>query len=152
LQKFKIKNNNIKYKAEIYMVEHENRDYEGLLGIDFLRKHQAIIDVTGLEMTLCGHKESLTSRADEDRIHVETLRMDVINPSEPRSIHLTLILPYAVDVAPKAAKVIFLDVPNKETDRRNEEYIVDPLQCNEILDEIHIYCKKHQPLYPTPIK
>jgi hypothetical protein len=113
-------------------------DIQQFMNQAIIDKHQAIIDVTGQEMTLYGQKVSLTSRADEDKIGEEALHMDEIKPSEPRPIHLPLILPYAVDVAPEAAKVIFLDVSNKEKDPGNE-YIVDPLQCNGVLDEKHIY-------------
>ena len=137
----KLKINDRKYKTEIHVVDHKNIDYDGLLGIDFLSKHNAIIDVKGREMTLYGQRVSLTSHTDVNSKYAETLHLGVINPTEQQPSCMPLILPHAVDLAPSAARILFLEVPTPAPAREDtkNEYIVEPLEYNEALDEKHIY-------------
>ena len=68
--------------------------------------------------------------------------MGVINPFEQRPPHMPLILPYAVDLAPSAARISSLEVPAPIEEKR--EYIVEPLYYNESLDvKTHIRGKKY---------
>lgn len=131
--------NNDSYRLPVHVVQHENFNYSGLLGIDFLHKYKAVIDIGKHELTLHGKKIPLVSCVTEDEQQAEVSHVGVMNPPEAPT-YSPLKLQSPLKISPGNTRIIFLRV-NQNTiySQENSDYVVEPLEINQALDEKRIY-------------
>ena len=69
-----IKIDNKQFQVEAHITDVYNKLYDGLLGLDFLEKHEGAIDIAARTLRLNGIFYPLTSVAEEEARHVFVCR------------------------------------------------------------------------------
>jgi transposase InsO family protein len=137
----KLKIDDKKFKVEMHVIRSNNLEFDGLLGIDFLRKYRGVINIGKNEITLNGHTTPLVSSysQNQDYAEVRLLGKDVTQPPPtPRYTPLKTDTP--LKISPGNAKINFFQVSHKQaTDFRENLFVVEPLEINQPLDEKRIY-------------
>jgi hypothetical protein len=134
-------NNNI-YKLEMHVVQHENSDYEGLLGINFLQKYKAVIDIAKHELILQGRRVPLVKSYHQEHQDV-AVNIGIANQSSPAIKYSALKSNKPLTITPGSARITLLPVSeldkNNYITNNNKNLLVEPLEINQALDKDRIY-------------